>query len=376
MVAHLAYTPFGARQVFRLTRWLYAQVVTSAVRPSVLFDLTTAHLVAQRVVLPGGSLLARLIARVRERTGRHIYRQLRARLSPTQQHALEALLTVPVGERLTYLEQLRTPPTCVSAPALVAALRRLDQVRAVGVGGVPVEDLPAARRARLVRHAQLAWAQTLLRMGEERRLATLLVFVQALERTATDDALDLFDGLMTSLALRGETKRRRERLRSLKDLDQAALVLHQAVRILLDDAVPDAAIRQQVLDRIGAGRLREAADAVQVLASSGDDPQVEALSGSYATVRRFLPALLAGVTLEGTPAAKPLLDAWHFMQAQEAGGRGRPKWPAAPRAVVPRSWVRRVFPSKAEVNPSAYTLCVLNRLHQALRRREVVCRRQ
>ena len=239
MVAHLGYTPFNARQAFRLTRWLYAQVVTSTVRPSVLFDLTTAHLVAQRVVLPGVSLLARLIARVRKRTGRHIYRQLRARLSSTQQHALEALLTVPAGERLTYLEQLRTPPTRISAPALVAALRRLDQVRAVGVGEVPVEDLPEARRARLARHAQLAWAQTLLRMSEERRLAILLVFVQALERTATDDALDLFDGLMTSLALRGETKRRRERLRSLKDLDQAALVPHQAVRILLNDAVPD-----------------------------------------------------------------------------------------------------------------------------------------
>ncbi|MEJ7659372.1 MAG: hypothetical protein WKG07_06980 [Hymenobacter sp.] len=31
---------------------------------------------AQRVVLPGVTVLARLIARVRERTGRHIYRQL------------------------------------------------------------------------------------------------------------------------------------------------------------------------------------------------------------------------------------------------------------------------------------------------------------
>jgi hypothetical protein len=30
-------------------------------------------------------------------------------------------------------------------------------------------------------------------MGEERRLATLLVFVQALKRTATDDILDLSD---------------------------------------------------------------------------------------------------------------------------------------------------------------------------------------
>lgn len=371
VMAHLDYAPFDAVQAFRLTRWLYAQVATSTVRPSVLFDLATAHLVTLRVVLPGVTVLARLIARVRERTGRHIYRQLAARLHATQQDALEALLVVPPGQRLTPLEVLRTSPTRVSAPALVAALQRLDQIRAIGVSDVPIRDLPQARLARMARHAQLAWAQPLLRMWPERRIATLLAFVQALERTATDDILELFDGLMSAIALRGEAKNRRERLRSLKDLDEAALLLHQAVRILLDETVPDAALRQRVLSTVGETALREAADAVQALASSDDDPMLQVLAGSYATVRRFLPALLGGLVFEGSPSAKPLLDAWSFLQQQEQPGRGRPKWAAAPAAVIPKSWARRVFPGKGEVNPPAYTLCVLDRLHQALRRREV-----
>lgn len=42
--------------------------------------------------------------------------------------------------------------------------------------------------------------------------------------------------------------------------------------------------------------------------------QLQALNGSYATVRRFLPALLNGITFEGSPSAKPLPDAWHFLQ--------------------------------------------------------------
>ncbi|WP_426493614.1 Tn3 family transposase [Hymenobacter sp. 102] len=247
----------------------------------------------------------------------------------------------------------------------------MGEIRALGVSAVPVADLPEARLARLARHAQLAWAQTLVRMGEERRLATLLVFAQTLERTATDDVLDLFDSLLTSLALRGETKRRRERLRSLKDLDQAALLLQQAVELLLDEAVPAGQVRQQVFDRLGQAPLRAAAATVQELASPPEDPLAEALSGSYATVRRFLPALLAGVAFEGTPTAKPLLEAWAFLQQQEAGGRGRPKWSAAPRTVVPKGWARRVFPAKGEVNPQAYTLCVLERLQHAVRRRDV-----
>ncbi|WP_345072293.1 hypothetical protein [Hymenobacter fastidiosus] len=308
--------------------------------------MATAHPVARRVVLPGVTVLARLIARVRERTGRHIYRPLRTRLTPVQQAALEALLVVPPGQRLTRPEALRTAPTRVSGPALVAALGRLDQVRALGVGEISLHDLPEARLVRLARHAQLAWGQTLVRMDEERRLTTLLVFAQAPERTATDDVLDLFDGLLTSLALRGETKRRRERLRSLKDLDQAALVLQQAVGMLLDESVPAAHIREPVRGRIGEAPLRAAADAVRALASSEEDPQFQALSGSYAAVRRFLPALLAGVAFEGSPSAKPMLDAWHFLQAQEVGGRGRPKWALSPVPSCPRVGPGRCFPAK------------------------------
>ena len=74
----------------------------------------------------------------------------------------------------------------------MVALERLGKVRALGVGNLALHDLSEARLARLTRHAQLAWGQTLARMEEQCRLATLLVFVQALERTATDDILYLF----------------------------------------------------------------------------------------------------------------------------------------------------------------------------------------
>jgi hypothetical protein len=53
--------PWVTGQAFRLTCWLYAQVLPSTVRPSVRFDLATAHLVTQRVVLPGVPGLACLL---------------------------------------------------------------------------------------------------------------------------------------------------------------------------------------------------------------------------------------------------------------------------------------------------------------------------
>ncbi|BBN96914.1 transposase Tn3 [Deinococcus grandis] len=375
IVAYLGYREFDEFQVFRLIRWIYAHLAVSAVRPSVLFDLATAHLLAQKVVLPGVRVLERLIARVRERYTARSFLGLSRRLNSEQEQVLEQLLVLPTGKWQTPLEVLRTPPSRVGAMSLYHALYRVEQIRAVGVGEVDLSDVPAARQAALIRHALTARVQLIQRMSEERRLATLLVFLQHLERTATDDVLDIFDGLMTSFALRGEARRRRERLRSLKDLDQAALLLREATLMLLDSNLPAERARELALQKLGEQALREAAGKVAALASPDEDTHALALSGYYTTVRRFQRVFLQTITFTGTPTATPLLDALEFLKARDEPGQGKPRWSDAPRSVVPKSWERQVFPFGGQLDQQAYTLCVMDRLHQALKRREVFVER-
>jgi hypothetical protein len=108
---------------FRLLRWLYSRAWLSAERPTVLFDLTTTRLIERKILLPGVTVLTRLIARVRDRASSRLWRVLAALPSADQKARLETLLVVADGNRVSPLDRLRRAPTRISSPAMVDALK-------------------------------------------------------------------------------------------------------------------------------------------------------------------------------------------------------------------------------------------------------------
>ena len=79
-----------------MVRWLYYRAWLSTEPSSVLFDLATARLVERQVLLPGVTILARLVARIRERANASLYRKLARMPSAVQRDRLKELLVFPV----------------------------------------------------------------------------------------------------------------------------------------------------------------------------------------------------------------------------------------------------------------------------------------
>jgi hypothetical protein len=229
----------------------------------------------------------------------------------------------------------------VSGPALVAALDRFVEIRSLDVGRLDLGHVPASRIEALARHAATAWAATIARMPPDRRVATLLAFTRVFEAAALDDARDVLDALITELSIQAQRAGRQERLRTIHDLDAAALQLREACEVLLNDACGDAQLRSAVFARVSKQCLTEAVARVGALARPLDDGYHAELVEQYRRIRRFWPLLLRTVPFQATPAGQPVVHDLKFLADIE--GQHQPDLSQAPLDLIPRGWRRDVI---------------------------------
>ena len=172
------YQPFGqAPTHLPFLRGLFGRAWLADERPTVLCDRATAYLLEHKILLPGVTTLARLVAAVRERAKRRLWKQLAARVDRSTAKRLESLLMVPEGSSQSTLESLRRGPVRASGAGLVDAICRVEQIRELGVADFDLAGLPEAAVRRLARYTAGAGERGQLRQkyreGQEDQLSAL-----------------------------------------------------------------------------------------------------------------------------------------------------------------------------------------------------------
>ncbi|OIJ99290.1 hypothetical protein BIV25_09690 [Streptomyces sp. MUSC 14] len=383
------YTKFEFDQWFTLARWMYQRAWIGSERPTLLFDLATKRLVDKKVVLPGVTVLERLVSGTRERAEKRLWATLADAPTPEQAAQLQQLVVVPSGKRISELDRMRRSPRDISARGVGKALERYESLNALGGSGWDLSSIPPGRLQALVRFAKAARAQAVADLAGNRRLATLVAFASVMPQVAADEAIEVFDLVMGDVIRSSAAKMTKKRLRTLKDLDAAAILLRTAWLTVSGTAAdPDGDIRA-ALDAIDVAPFHAAAEVVKELAQQPDDGSEQMLAARYNTIARFLPGLLNTFAIEASKADKPTLDMLSF-EASAAGepvlaalrfvkslkGRRRPiqAW-EVPAKVLTSAWRRLVFPPPpmpvGSVEKRAFIVASTEALRTALHRHEV-----
>lgn len=370
-----------------LRRWVSDLAWTSGDGPRLLFDAAVGWLRERLVLLPGGSTLTRLVAAEREASTARLWTRLAGLLTIEQARALDGLLVVPDRGRSSVLEELRAGPRTVSGRGMVAALHRVSELAGLGVGGLDLGAVPARRVVELARYGMAAKAPALARHPDPRRAATLLATARRLQARAVDDALDLFEVLMsTELLARAERESGKDKLRRYPRISRDAGRLAAAVGVLLEATERGAPVSLDELwdaieNVVSRSALQAAVEHVaEVLPPPDADPDGEwreRLLARYPAVRGFVPMLCQVIEFDATAEAAPVLALPDLLEA-----RATVRVPSGfldARHVqvdlVPAGWWRRlVFPAgrpDGTVDRAGYVFCLLEQFHRHLTRRNI-----
>jgi hypothetical protein len=218
-----------------------ARAWTTSDGPRAIFNDAIGWLFERGVLLPGVTMLARLVARVRDEATERLWGTLSGLLTVRQCRQLERLLEVPDGRRFSDLERWRRGPAKPSGRNLEKAIARVAEIKALELGRLDLDAVVAHRRlVDLARYGMAVNARALRRHPRSRRLATLLATVVFLEARATDDCLELLDLLMATEVLgKAERESGKEKARQHPRLARASAKLATAVEVLMDATARD-----------------------------------------------------------------------------------------------------------------------------------------
>ncbi len=377
-----------------LAAWVAARSWTSGDGPKAIFLDAITWMRERKILLPGVSRLARLVARVRDDTTHRLWAELEGLLTPVQRRVLDQLLEVPPGKRVSDLERWRKgPPPRGSGPAIIAALDQVAEIQSLGLADLGAESaVPPRRLGELARYGMTADAWLIRRHPDDRRLATLLATARHLEAKSVDDALELLDLLMSAELLnKAQREADKDKARKHPRLARASARLAVAVEALFDSdgwGGPDEEPRvSQVWEAIEAvvsrADLRAALTVVSETApppgaEDPDDWRAELL-GRYQMVIGFLKLLPAVISFGATAEGAPVLAAMQALPDVLAY-RSRLPAPLIPGklirvGVVTGPWRRLVLGHPAHeggaVSRHAYAFCVLEQFWRGLKRRDI-----
>ncbi len=353
------FTEKGIR--FRLGRRLYELCWTGTDRPVLLFEHAVSWLCMNKILLPGITTLERFIAEVRTRMDSRLWRLLINKLTLEQIEKLNNLLLVKDKQRQSLLDNLRKGPVKASSSSLVNALKRFETAQEINIQ-LPLSRIPSCRIAILARFANTAKI-TAIRLPYERKMATLVAFAHHFEATAQDDALNVLEIVLKDLFSKAKRTNNKNRLRTIKDLDNAAATLVDACKLLLDSNLSDQDVRVKIFTHIGYKPLILAVQEVDSLIQPPDNVFYQELEQKEKTVKKFFPTFLRTINFESNQAGKPVTEALNWLKNKS---KNEP-----PMQVVRKSWKRYVFGKEKEFDQTAYIFCILDKLQSALKRRDV-----
>jgi TnpA family transposase len=244
-------------------------------------------------------------------------------------------------------------------------LERLHALRALNVEADREKRIHRARYAAIARETAILSAQHLSRFDQQRRLATLVVFVLEMEAILTDAGIAMFDKMLGSVFRKADHEHKERMVDQATALAASTRVLLGMAKALLAAKASGTDPLAAVENEIGWQRLETLVKEVDAAVANAREDNLAEVVAQHSAVRRIVPGLLGAFVFRSWKTDDPLLGALDMLRGVYATGEG--KLPAnIPTAFLKPAW-RRLVGIGAARDRRTYEMAVMITLRDRLR---------
>jgi TnpA family transposase len=286
ILTHLGFQRFSDPFQQQLESWLEEQAKQGAL-PNDLFQQAESYLLSHRILMPGASVLERLIIHICSDVNKQLFESIYQHLSPDLREAIDQLLTVSEGERRSIFSQLKAYPPEAKISSLRTYLQRYQALMATGIDDIAPQLAEPAFQDYLFRLTKKYSAKEMKRFHEHKQYAMMICFLLESRRNLLDHLVEMHDQYVTKIVRESkniyEKKHRSLRKRQKRAVD----VVLQATDLLLTWPEGEPLLMSNIWQQVNETELRASLDTLRTFKTLEERGYGDVLMNRYPSLRKY-----------------------------------------------------------------------------------------
>lgn len=361
---YLGFRKFDEEAQNKLKIWIEQQAHQGEL-PDELLQQTKRRLLADRIVLPGHSVLERLIISICSTVHEQIFESLYLRLSPEIKQAIDRLLSVPEGEQRSYFYQLKEYPPSAKISSLKNYLKRYRRLVETGIDDFDGQLINSSYLDYLSTVAKHYSTKDIKRFKEHKRYSLMFCFLVETQKALLDYLVKMHDQYIMDMCRHSknahEKKYRAFRKRQKKAIDNILDTTHT----FLDWPEEQPLYKKDFLLKIDEKKLRKSIHDLHTFKQLAERGYGDLLLNRYPSVRKYF-AEFIHLPFSVEQGSDNLLKAIKIIRQLDSGEMKRlPE--DVPTAFVPKELRRALKDKSGNINRNAWELGLAMAIKDAFR---------
>ncbi len=348
----------------KLETWLEQQVRLGLL-PEELFQKAEHYLLDQRTLLPGPSVLERLIIHICSNVHQQLFETVFQDLSPELRESIDQLLKVPEGEQRSYFHQLKAYPPAATISSLQSYLKRYKTVADTGIDNFEGRMLTPAFLEYLFKQAKRYSAKDLKRFADHKRYALMVCFLLETRKVLLDQLVTMHDQYLMNMCRKAkhlyEQKHRELRKRQKKAVD----IVLDANTYLLDWPSDQPILKTDFWQLVDEDKFRNSLEDLQAFKHLEERGYGDLLLARYPSLRKYFAEFIK-LPFAAEHGNDSLIQAIELVRKLDVGDiKKLPK--TAPEGFIPRELRRALKNQAGQLNRNAWEMGLALAIKDALR---------